>query len=208
MNKMLQPYQYNRIKYLAFDLINVYHSVNDKSTQAAVYSQIYSEITSISDSPEVANFLEELKDSKLSTERAEKLVEALKLLVEPFPLASEKQIQKSFRKVKKLKIPASTVWDLRDLTYFAWNEVSSNRKYIMTADGQAFYGTMTGQTKNICAICRKTSQVTHFMAVTKTGPEGTYTKNGTYICLDSNQCNQQMQSLEGLSNFIDIIKPK
>ena len=35
----MKAYEYNRIKYLTFDLINVYHSVNDKATVEAVYAQ-------------------------------------------------------------------------------------------------------------------------------------------------------------------------
>ena len=41
---MLKPYEYNRIKYLTFDLVNVYHSVNDKSTIETVYAQVATEI--------------------------------------------------------------------------------------------------------------------------------------------------------------------
>lgn len=47
----------------------------------------------------------------------------------------------------------------------------------------------------------KTSIVTQFLATTKRGADGTYTKNGTYICLDSEQCNQQIQAKEGLEHF-------
>ena len=40
----MKAYEYNRIKYLTFDLINVYHSVNDKATVEAVYAQTVAEI--------------------------------------------------------------------------------------------------------------------------------------------------------------------
>ena len=46
---MLKPYEYNRIKYLTFDLVNVYHSVNDKSTVEAVYAQVATEILQIAE---------------------------------------------------------------------------------------------------------------------------------------------------------------
>ena len=87
----------------------------------------------------------------------------------------------AFKKVKKLKIPATSQWDLRDVTYFAWNEVSSGRKYLLTADGRGFYGNISGSMKNICAICQKTSIVTQFLATTKRGADGTYTKWHLYL---------------------------
>jgi hypothetical protein len=205
---MLKPYEYNRIKYLTFNLVNTYHSVNDKSTQNAVYATVVTEILELSDLLEVQDYVKKIKDTTLSTEKAEILMTSLKAMVEPFPLMSESQIKITFKKVKKLKIPATSIWDMREVTYFAWNEISSNRKYILLADGRGFYGTISAQKKNICAICQKTSVVTQFLATTKTGPDGTYTKNGTYICLDSDQCNRQIQSIKGLENFVEIIREK
>ena len=208
MKKMLKPYEFNRIKYLTFDLVNVYHSVNDRSAQETFCGLVSSQMQELLDDEHMAAFLEKIKDPSLTREDAEAALAELKAVVEPFPLQSEAAIRKLFKKVKKLKIPASSLWDLREVSYFAWNEVASGRKYILTADGRGFYGNIYGQTKNICAICQKTSTVTQFMAVTKTGPDGTYTKNGTYICLDSDRCNQQIQSAQGLDRFLDIIKPK
>ena len=202
----MKAYEYNRIKYLTFDLINVYHSVNDKATVEAVYAQTVSEAQELSDEMELALFLEKLADSKMTKEQAERDLLALKNLVEPFVLPSESQLKKIFKKVKKLKVPAQSAWDMREITYFSWNEVSSNRKYIVTADGRGFYGTLSGNLKNICAICQKTSQVTQFLATTKRGSDGTYTKNGTYICVDGDTCNQQIQQIEGFERFLEIIK--
>lgn len=218
---MLKPYEYNRIKYLTFDLVNVYHSVNDKSTVEAVYAQVATEILQIAENADslvsennlsvkvaIQKYLSAIDNPKLSREQSEKLLTELKTLVEAFHLPSEAQMKKAFKKVKKLKIPATSQWDLRDVTYFAWNEVSSGRKYLLTADGRGFYGSISGSMKNICAICQKTSIVTQFLATTKRGADGTYTKNGTYICLDSEQCNRQIQAKEGLEHFLEIIKEK
>lgn len=223
---MLKPHEYNRIKYLTFDLVNVYHSVNDKSTVNAVYAQVASEIlqlgenadgnfSSVNQLPDnssvksaLENYLKALENPSFSREQAEKMLTELKNWVEPFHLPTEAQMKKAFKKVKKLKLPVLSQWDLREVTYLAWNEVSSNRKYILTADGRGFYGTISGNIKNICAICQKTSVVTQFLATTKTGADGTYTKNGTYICLDSDLCNQQVQSAQGLDKFLEIIKEK
>lgn len=205
----MKPYEYNRIKALAFNLVNVYHSVNDKTTQEAVYATAANEIlTILSNVPEAQDFLGKIKDSSLTADRAELALLALKPLVEPFSLMTESQIRKTFKKVKKLKLPAISLWDMREVSYFAWNEISSNRKYILTANGDGYYGTISGQFKNICAICKKTSTVTQFLATTKSGSDGTYTKNGTYICLDSDQCNRQIQSADGLENFLNIIKQR
>ena len=204
----MKPYEFNRIKHLTFDLVNVYHSVNDKSTCEAVYTQVVSEILLLTDLSVIQDYVKKIKDTSLTTERAELLLTELKAVVEAFPLMSETQIKKTFKKVKKLKIIGTSVWDMRDLTYLSWNELASQRKYILTADGQGFYGTISGQLKNICAICQKNSLVTQFLATTKRGADGTYTKRGTYICLDADKCNQQIESAQGLAQFLEIIKEK
>ncbi|MFC4653202.1 FusB/FusC family EF-G-binding protein [Lactococcus nasutitermitis] len=205
---MLKSYEYNRIKYLTFDLLNAYHSVNDSTTLEAVYAQIVNEIKNLSEAPEIEQFLNALSNRRLSTAQAEKLLESLKALVEPFLLPSATQISKIFKKVKKLQQPNTEALDLRNYSYFAWNEIASGRKYIITQDGQGFYGTISGSRKNICSICQQTSQVTQFLAVTKSKADGTYTKQGNYICLDSEKCNQQMQTIEGLEKFIETIRKK
>ena len=158
---MLKPYEYNRIKYLTFDLVNVYHSVNDKSTVEAVYAQVATEILQIAENADslvsennlsvkvaIQEYLSAIDNPKLSREQAEKLLTELKTLVEAFHLPSESQMKKAFKKVKKLKISATSQWDLRDVTYFAWNEVSSGRKYLLTADGRGFYGNISGSSSD------------------------------------------------------------
>lgn len=67
---------------------------------------------------------------------------------------------------------------------------------------------MFEQVKSICTICEKTSVVTLFLATTKKKKGGNYTKNGTYICVDSDQCNRQIQSLRGFEKFESIVKPR
>jgi len=198
---MIKAHEYNRIKYLTFDLVNAYHSVNDRDTLAAVYAQVASEIANYGDFPDL---LAQLDNPKLTTEQAEKLMTTLKSEVKAFSMPSN--LTKVFKKVKKLKMPEVT--DLTGLSYLGWNEIASGRKYLLTADGQGLYGNITGQTKNICAICQKTSIVTQFMATTKSSADGTYTRNGNWICLDSAFCNQQMQQLDGLNDFIATIQPR
>lgn len=85
----MKAYEYNRIKYLTFDLINVYHSVNEKATVEAVYAQTVAEIEELSKAKEVGDFLERIADSKTTKEQAERDLLHLKNLVEPFALPSE-----------------------------------------------------------------------------------------------------------------------
>lgn len=201
----MKPYEFNRIKYLTFDLVNVYHSVNDKSTQEAVFAQVEAEILSLSNGSEVQEFLSNLTHPKITTEQAEKLLSNLKNLVEPFELPKLETTKKIFKKVKKLQFPSVENWDFRDISYFAWNEVASQRKYILL-ENQGFYGQMYGHKKNICAICQKTSEVTQFRAITRQKADGTYTSRGNWICIDSEQCNRQMQQIYGLTKFVEQIK--
>ncbi len=99
----------------------------------------------------------------------------------PFEHPSKKQVDKVFRKVKKLKTPLISNEVLLESTFIGWNDVASNRKYIIyyndfgNLDG--FYGDISNQTvKGFCSICNKESRVTLFMRKTRTTSDGQYTK--------------------------------
>ena len=207
---MITSSDFNRIRHLTFELINAYHSVNSVETQEAFYAQISDEMYQLSET--LAPFIRDIKSPTLTKEGAEKLLASVKAEVVPFEFPTKAVIQKLFKKVKKLKVPEVGHLELRDYTYFAWNDLASHRKYMLVnyaGQMMGIYGTIGADTKkNTCAICSQTSQVVQFMALTKSNVDGTYTKNGNYICLDSDACNHQMQHERGLANFVSTVLPK
>lgn len=202
---MIQPYEYNYIKQQITKLIDIYKTVSDK--QIIKTSQ---EMTTFNILPILGDELhEKIKDSylnvTLTNAKVVKVFDTIKKEVIPYKESSNKQIEKSFKKVKRLKFPIMEHYDLKEINYLSWDDISSQRRYInFYKDDKllGFYGVMSTQViKNVCSICHQIDNVSMFMCTTKVSGDGTYTKKGNYICKDSNKCNQQMITLDYLYNF-------
>lgn len=215
METTIKTYQYFFIKREIEQLLNVYHSVNDKKTVATVQALATERINEVVENdPQVIALLEpfvkQIMDTNLKKEKATELLERLKEHVAPFKQPSKIQVKKIFRKVKKLKHPDWQTLDLKEHTYVGWNDPGTQKKYLLYyADErlQGVHGTLSPTIiKGVCAICHKTSSVSMFLSTTKSGSDGTYTKKGNYICHDSDQCNQQLVKLAPFYEFTDIVK--
>ena len=213
MEKQLYPYQFNYIKERVAHLINVYNSVNDLNTiasiQEATREQILNTFQKVDSHIQLE--VEKLMNYQLSKMQAEKILSTLQDYVLPFEHPSKKQVDKVFRKVKKLKTPLISNEVLLESTFIGWNDVASNRKYIIYYNDfgklDGFYGDISNQTvKGFCSICNKESRVTLFMRKTRTTSDGQYTKKGDYICFDSTVCNQQISDLSYFYRFLNKIQ--
>lgn len=215
MEQYIEPYQYFFIKRETEQLLNVYHSVNDPKTVETVQTLAKENIFEILLQEEEAKnaiepFLNQMMDNRLKKEQADAMLAELKTRVVPFNQPTKVQVEKIFRKVKKLKHPDWQIMDLKEHTYIGWNDPGSQKKYILYyQDDQlkGVHGTLSPTIlKGICAICQKTSQVSMFLSTTKSGSDGTYTKKGNYICHDSEQCNRQLVKLASFYEFTEIVK--
>lgn len=214
MKEFIEPYQYNFIKYQLANVSRAYRSANDTSTLKALKSLTEEKINELFP----ANALEGHKElfSELhtitSTKEAEPFLEDLKAYVIPFVSPSDVKLKKIFAKTKKLKIPTWSKLDMRDYTFYGWNDIAQQRKYIVTyEDGNlvGVQGTISNEIqKGVCTICHTHSKVSLFMAKTKSASDGIYTTNGNYICHDSDVCNQQIKDRETLDEFIEVVKKR
>ncbi|MDT2767131.1 FusB/FusC family EF-G-binding protein [Lactococcus raffinolactis] len=210
----MYPYQYFSLFKTVDDLINVYQSVNDKSTVAAIKAQALAKFDIIL--PEKFDnfdtFLKVIFDEKLTKASAKTYFEVhLKPLVSPFKVPSNKVVEKVFRKVKKIQIPNWSSLDLRENTYVAWHDPGQGRKFILFYDEhdklQGTFGEFgSNAIKGLCAICQEMTTISLFLATTKSSGDGTYTKKGNYICLDSDACNQHLYDLSSFHGFLNALK--
>lgn len=212
MKPIIYPYQYNAVKKHIFHLLNTYHSVNDlkmiKNIQEETRFLIKDHLKDAGDGLDTQ--IDTLMDIKLSKSQCEKVLDHLKEYVIPFTEPTQKQIEKTFRKVKKLRVPSISDGQYRESTFIGWNEISSQRKYILYYDMndalQGFYGDLSPQTvKGFCNICNTESDVSLFLNKSKTGSDDRYTKKGDYICRDSEKCNQQISDIGRFHQFINKI---
>ena len=146
----------------------------------------------------------------MDLETYEQYLDELKETVLPFKEPSTPQVTKAFRKVKKLKIPEWENMDLRNNTYVGWNDAGTQKKFILAYRENKLigvHGTLSPTiVKGVCSICQTITNVSMFLATTKSGGDGTYTKKGNYICHDSDTCNQQLTQPEYLEAFMENVK--
>lgn len=208
--QFIKPHEFMYIKKKVYNLQNAYKSVNDRETIKTLQAITRENINSIiSKANELNHVVEQFMDQKLTKAMADKLLEDIQVFVLPFNQPTNNEVEKAFKKVKKLKMPTWSDYDLRDLSYVGWNDKGTQRKYIMlNQNGQliGYSGTISPNIqRSVCAICHEISNVTLFLTKTKSSGDGTYTKKGNYICHDSIRCNNQLSELAGLNNFIEVI---
>lgn len=206
---MLQPYEYNYVKNQISHLINIYKTVSDKKIVLISQETTTEKILPILQEDLFEEIKKQYLDTNLTNAKAVSIFERIKEDVVPFNSLSDKQIEKTFKKVKKLKFPNWEHFDLKETNYLAWDDIGAQRKYItFYHEGKlvGFHGTMSPNIiKSACAICHKIDNVAMFLTTTKSSGDGTYTKKGNYICKDSCQCNKQMESLDYLFDFYHTV---
>lgn len=207
----IAPHQYFYLKKNVAQLINAYQSVNDKETITTFQAQIVEKMTQA-----VSTEFEPLKDlidfalnTSLTKAKAQDYFESFKKYVTPFEMPTAKQLEKTFKKVKKLKLPTEEM-DLQETSYLGWNDPATQRKYLLLREEGKLVGVYgklaAGTQKGICSICHSTQNVALFLATTKASADGTYTKKGNYICVDSQNCNHHLYDLEHLHQFYQTVK--
>lgn len=190
MKPAIYPYQYNDICAQIQRLKNVYRSVNDIETMRVVQVDTRDAILNAftETDAQLLETVERLMNIRLSQMQVDDILTTLRSYVIPFELPSQKKMEKTFRKVKKIKFPSVEAASLYTHSFIGWNDLASNRKYMMYYDTQGqlqgFYGDL-------------------FMKKTNSASEGRYTKKGDYICHDSTRCNEQLTDITDFYAFIN-----
>ncbi|UBH22416.1 FusB/FusC family EF-G-binding protein [Macrococcus armenti] len=209
----IKVYEFVKVKTLIYQLIRLYRT-NDIKAHSTQKTVLLNEIEDIFQSYgiDVTEFIKAIDDVQLTKKKADHLLEGMKVHVQDFDMPTQAQLNKLFRKVKKLKAPDVNTMDTKETSYLGWNDVSANRKYIVyknEADQfEGIYGEISpNKVKGFCNICNAESDVALFLNKTKQNKsEGTYTKKGDYICHDSVKCNQNLENIEALYEFVERTK--
>ena len=149
--------------------------------------------------------------STLQTDESyDMFIDGLRPHVRSFPHVSEQQVKKLFPKQKKLRLPDGEDLNVNRMSYMSWNDLRSNRKYIVCEKDRQLVGieckASSNTKKNICAFCNQFAQVSYCVTITKAkqakNPDY-YKAIGTYICTDSASCNEHMTNLDALMTFVE-----
>jgi hypothetical protein len=140
----------------------------------------------------------------------EQYIHRLSEFLLPFPNITEQQLKKLFPKNKKLKLPDLSRIDHNQLTYLSWNDLRSNKKFIVyELDGEmvGIEGKLSPTSKkNICSFCNCSNDVSFFSAVTKKKKPNNpdyYKSIGNLICEDSSECNKRITNTNYLTTFLE-----
>ncbi|MFN3364947.1 MAG: FusB/FusC family EF-G-binding protein [Exiguobacterium mexicanum] len=149
--------------------------------------------------------------SKLQTDEAyDRFIDELRPHVRSFPQVSVQQVKKMFPKQKKLRLPDRDDLNVNRISYMSWNDLRSNRKYILCEKNHQLIGieckASANTKRNICAFCNQLAEVSYCVTITKAkqakNPDY-YKAIGTYICTDSASCNENMTNLDALMTFVE-----
>jgi hypothetical protein len=148
--------------------------------------------------------------SRLKTNNEyEQYIRRLSAFLLPFPKITEQQLKKMFPKQKKLRLPDLANMDLEQLTYLSWNDLRSNKKFIVYELDGKMVGiecefTPTSK-KNLCSFCNCFGEVAYFSTVTKAkkpkNPDY-YKAIGNLICADSIECNKKITNTKYLTTIL------
>jgi len=137
--------------------------------------------------------------SRLKTDKDyEQYIQHLADYLLPFPKVNEQQLKKMFPKHKKLKLPDLSNINHNQLTYLGWNDLRSNKKFII----YELEGKLVGiecefaptSKKNLCSFCNSFGEVVYLSTVTKARKSKNpdyYKSIGNLICADSSECNKK-----------------
>lgn len=214
MEEFIQPYQYNLIENQAQALANAYRSVNDqgvvKTIKAVAMEKIQEEF--LNATPEQKELLQEFANLEKEQRKVDNYLAALKEKVIPFEQPTDGKLKKLFAKTKKLSLPNWEEISLKNMTFYGWNDVGQQRKYIVLYAGGKLVGVQGVLSptihKGVCAICQTTSEVVMLTVKGKTTKDGLYKSRGNYICYHSERCNHQIQQVDKLHQFIETVTAK
>lgn len=209
MEPFIKPFHYNFIRGQVDLLTRQLTTVHDADVLDAV---IYSAAQKIFDllpvlTPDQEELLMHIRAVQTESDLIHYL-EQLRSYVQPFPALSESQLRQLFKKTKKLRIPPIQSIDFLKTTYVSWNDTGNKKKFfVYRLDGEwvgiesTYLPTIQ---KGICTICHQYSDVTLVSA--RTHQSDHYRAVGNYMCIDSDQCNEQVTDPSSLEKLLAKMK--
>lgn len=214
MEPFLEPYNYYFLREQTQMLAQTHRSVNDRSTIQAVrslaFDAIKEELSHLTQEELAAVMaIEKITDSQREIDQ---YLATLRTFVRPFKQPSEVGVKKAFAKTKKIQMPDWEQIDLKDYSFYAWNDMGQQSKFILYYQNnklQGLQGNLSSEIKKgVCTICHGTSGVSLFTVKGKVNKDGQYKTKGNYICYNSDECNRQLHTKEHFEIFIEQIKTK
>ena len=213
MDTFIKKQEYNYIKNCLFDLNNAFRNCIDpnivETTKICTQDKILSFFSNLSEEQkEILNISKVTDPLDIST-----YLEDLNQYVYGMPTITGSEINKVFKKEKKLKLPDLSIQDSK-LVYLGWID-ESTRKLLITYNmdgkllGMACRLTSSKRNStNICTLCNhigSESEVAFVSPICKPQSQDDYKSLGFYVCLNSLECNERITSTEKLEQLIKAV---
>ena len=210
MTVFIKKQQFNYIKKCLFDLNNAFRNCIDpnivETTKICTQDKILSFFSNLSEEQkEILNISKVTDPLDIST-----YLKDLNQYVYGMPTITGSEINKVFKKEKKLKLPDLSIQDSK-LVYLGWID-ESTRKLLITYNmdgkllGMACRLTSSKRNStNICTLCNhigSESEVAFVSPICKPQSQDDYKSLGFYVCLNSLECNERITSTEKLEQLI------
>ncbi|HZG78586.1 MAG TPA: FusB/FusC family EF-G-binding protein [Paenibacillus sp.] len=210
----IRNHQYNFIRNQANAVLHARRTVSDPKVVESVRLGALGKVAELY--PDVEDqrkrLLESIADLK-TPEDVQQFFAALEPYLVAFPMVNEAQLRKLFPKSKKLKLPDLSLLDFRYISYLSWDDLATNKKYIVYPRHGQLVGiegryTATNK-KSFCFVCNRFEELTLFTAITKKRPANSspdyYNSVGNYLCMNGQDCNGNLTDVAPLERFLDSV---
>lgn len=210
MDTFIKKQEYNYIKKCLSDLNNAFRNCIDSNIV---------ETTKICTQDKILSFFNNLSEEQKEILNISKITEPLHIpiylkdldqYVYGMPTVTGAEINKVFKKEKKLKLPDLSVQDSK-LVYLGWIDESTRKLLITYNINDTLLGMACRLTSskpnsaNICTLCNhigSENEVAFVSPICKPKNQDDYKSLGFYVCLNSSECNERITSTEKLENLI------
>ncbi|KAJ52662.1 fibronectin-binding protein [Clostridium tetanomorphum DSM 665] len=212
MNAFIKKHEYNYIKKCLNDLNNAFKGCVDvniiETTKAYIHEKILRIFTDLSEKQKELLDISKINDHL----QIDKYLATLNEYIYGMPNVTNAQINKLFKKEKKLKLPNLNVQDSKNV-YLGWID-ESIRKLFVVYNMNGKLVSMTCRIPNyssnkthICTLCNHVggeNEVAFVSPICKTANagEGNYRSIGFHMCLDSAKCNNRIVAVEKLEKIL------
>ena len=213
MDTFIKKQEYNYIKNCLFDLNNAFRNCVDRNIV---------ETTKIITQEKILAFFDNLSEEQKEILNISKVTDPLDIstylkdlnqYVYGMPTITGSEINKVFKKEKKLKLPDLSIQDSK-LVYLGWID-EATKKLLITYN---LNGNLLGMScrlteskpnsSNICTLCNHigtSAEVGFVSPICKPQSQDDYKSLGFYVCLNSLECNERITSTEKLEQLIKAV---
>lgn len=212
MKAFIKKHEYNYIRKCLNDLNNAFRGCVDiniiQSAKAYIQEKILYLFTSLSEEEKELLDISKITDSS----HIDKYLAELNEYVYGMPNITNAQISRLFKKEKKLKLPNLNAQDLKNV-YLGWIDKSTGKLFVAYNMDDKLIGMACRITNHVsnnarrCVLCNHVggeNEVAFVSPICKTAnsAEGAYRSIGFDICLDSENCNKRIVSIEKLEKIL------